>query len=169
MRHILGNATYTGSWVYGKYRHIATEDGMKIYDQPRDTWIEIPVPQIIDDETWERAQARKKRRSGKAKRNTDVLYLLQRPRRPGQSRLLCRHAGDRAPRVGARGAQHRSCRALRSAGPGGQGGGHAQWHQALPRMTEMTFIHPDVGHFCQEVKGPEMAQSILEINWLEGP
>ena len=77
VHHILGNTTYTGSWVYGKYRHVSTEDGMKVYDQPRDTWIEIPVPQVIDDETWERAQALKKQRSRKAKRNTNVLYLLQ--------------------------------------------------------------------------------------------
>ena len=77
VHHILGNATYTGSWVYGKYRHVSTEDGMKIYDQPRDTWIEIPIPQVIDDETWERAQALKKQRSRKANRNTNVLYLLQ--------------------------------------------------------------------------------------------
>ena len=77
VHHILGNATYTGSWVYGKYRHVSTEDGMKVYDQPRDTWIEIPVPQVIDDETWERAQKLKKQRGIKAKRNTKVLYLLQ--------------------------------------------------------------------------------------------
>ena len=77
VHHILGNATYTGSWVYGKYRHVSTEDGMNVYDQPRDTWIEIPVPQVIDDKTWERAQKLKKQRSIKAKRNTKVLYLLQ--------------------------------------------------------------------------------------------
>ena len=77
VHHILGNAAYTGTWLYGKYRHVSTEDGMKIHDQPRDTWIEIPIPQVIDDETWERARARKKQRSRKAKRNTKVLYLLQ--------------------------------------------------------------------------------------------
>ena len=77
VHHILGNATYTGSWVYGKYRHVSTEDGMKVYDQPRDTWIEIPVPQVIDDETWERAQKLKKQRGIKSKRNTKVLYQLQ--------------------------------------------------------------------------------------------
>ena len=77
VHHVLGNATYTGTWVYGKYRHISTEDGMKIYDQPWDTWIEIPIPQLIDDETWERAKKLKKQRSRKAKRNTKVLYLLQ--------------------------------------------------------------------------------------------
>ncbi len=84
VHHILGNATYTGIWVYGKYRHVSTEDGMKVYDQPRDTWIEIPVPQVIDDETWERAQALKKKRSVRAKRNTNVLYLLQHLLRCGE-------------------------------------------------------------------------------------
>ena len=41
----------------------------------------------------------------------------------------------------------------------------AQWHQALARMAEMTFTYPDVGHSVEEVKGPEMARSILEMNW----
>ena len=77
VHHILKNATYTGTWVYGRYRHVSTEDGMKVYNQPRDTWIEIPVPQVIDDKTWERAQKLKRQRGSKAKRNTKVVYLLQ--------------------------------------------------------------------------------------------
>ena len=77
VHHILGNATYTGTWLYGRYRHVSTEDGMKVYDQPKDTWIEIPVPQVVDDETWKRAQKLKKQRGSKAKRNTKVVYLLQ--------------------------------------------------------------------------------------------
>ena len=84
VHHILGNAAYTGTWLYGRYRHVSTEDGMKIHDQPQDTWIEIPIPQVIDDETWERAQALKKQRSRKAKRNTRVLYLLQHLLRCGE-------------------------------------------------------------------------------------
>ena len=68
---------YTGTWVYGKARHISTEDGTKSYDQPRDTWIEVPVPALVDEESWERAQSLKKQRSRRAKRNTKVLYLLQ--------------------------------------------------------------------------------------------
>ncbi len=84
VHHILGNAAYTGSWLYGKYRHVSTEDGMKIHEQPQDNWIEIPIPQIIDDETWERAQALKKQRSRNAKRNTKVLYLLQHLLRCGE-------------------------------------------------------------------------------------
>ena len=84
VHHVLGNATYTGTWVYGKSRHMSTEDGMKVYDQPRDTWIEIPIPQLIDDENWERAQKLKKQRSRRAKRNTKVVYLLQHLLRCGE-------------------------------------------------------------------------------------
>ena len=84
VHHVLGNATYTGTWVYGKSRHMSTEDGVKIYDQPRDTWIEIPIPQLIDDKTWERAQKVKKQRSSRAKRNTKVVYLLQHLLRCGE-------------------------------------------------------------------------------------
>ena len=29
--HVLANATYKGTWVYGKYRHVATEDGMQVH------------------------------------------------------------------------------------------------------------------------------------------
>ena len=39
---------------------------------------------------------------------------------------------------------------------------------ALPRMAEMAFIHPGVGHFSEEAKGPEMAQLVLAMNWPEG-
>ena len=84
LHQILGNAAYTGSWLYGKHRHVSTEDGMKIHEQQQDNWFEIPIPQIIDDETWERAQALKKQRSRNAKLNTKVLYLLQHLLRCGE-------------------------------------------------------------------------------------
>ena len=84
IHYVLRNETYTGTWVYGKERVISTEDGVKVYQQPEDTWIEVPVPQIIDDETWERAQALKKQRRSRAKRNTKVLYLLQHLLRCGE-------------------------------------------------------------------------------------
>ena len=77
IHYVLANATYTGTWVYGKTRVISTDYGTKEYDQPRDTWIEVPVPPLVDEETWERAQKLKKQRSRGAKRNTKVLYLLQ--------------------------------------------------------------------------------------------
>ena len=51
VHHILGNSAYTGTWLYGKHRHVSTEDGIRIHDQPKENWIEIPIPQIIDGET----------------------------------------------------------------------------------------------------------------------
>ncbi len=39
----------------------------------------------------------------------------------------------------------------------------AQWHEALPRMRDDTHRFPDVGHFIEEYKGPEIAASILAM------
>ena len=84
VHHVLGNATYTGTLVYGRFRHISTQDGTKVYNQPKETWIEIPFPRLVDDESWDRAQKMKKQRSRKSKRNTKVLYLLQHLLRCGE-------------------------------------------------------------------------------------
>ena len=84
VHRVLGNATYTGMLVYGKFRHISTQDGTKVYNQPKETWIEIPVPRLVDDESWDRAQKMKRQRSRKSKRNTKVLYLLQHLLRCGE-------------------------------------------------------------------------------------
>ena len=54
-----------------------TEQGTKVYQQPRDTWIDIPVAPIVDEETWDRAQKLKKQRLKRSKRNTRMFYLLQ--------------------------------------------------------------------------------------------
>ena len=77
IHNMLANATYTGVWAYGKTRWLSTEDGPQVHDEPRDTWIEIPVPPLVDEETWERAQKLKRQRTVRAKRNTKVAYLLQ--------------------------------------------------------------------------------------------
>ena len=84
IHYVLRNETYTGTWIYGKERVISTEEGVKVYQQPEDTWIAVPVPQIIDDETWERAQTLKKQRSRRARRNTKETYLLQHLLRCGE-------------------------------------------------------------------------------------
>lgn len=39
----------------------------------------------------------------------------------------------------------------------------AQWHAALPNMRNATWAYPDVGHFIEEYKGPEMAAAILDM------
>jgi pimeloyl-ACP methyl ester carboxylesterase len=41
-----------------------------------------------------------------------------------------------------------------------------QWQEALPQMKDSTFEFPEIGHFIEEYKGPEMAASILEMNGL---
>ena len=74
---ILGKEVYKGTWWYGKSRHISTEEGRRIYEQPEETWIEIPFPPIVDEETWNQVQVLKKQRLSRSKRNTKVFYLLQ--------------------------------------------------------------------------------------------
>ena len=56
---------------------MTTEEGTRIYAQPEETWIEVAVPPLVDEETWERAQQLKKQRLAASKRNTKVFYLLQ--------------------------------------------------------------------------------------------
>ena len=77
VHRLIGNETYKGIWNYGQKRKVSTEDGLKVYDQPRDTWIGVPIPPLVDEETWDRAQKLKKERRIKSKRNTKVFYLLQ--------------------------------------------------------------------------------------------
>ncbi len=74
---LLGNETYTGTWWYGKARWIVTEAGESVYPQPKDSWIEVPIPSLVDEETWERAQDLKKQRRVRSTRNTKTFYLLQ--------------------------------------------------------------------------------------------
>ena len=56
---------------------MTTEEGTRIYAQPEETWIEVAVPPLVDEATWERAQQLKKERLAVSKRNTKVSYLLQ--------------------------------------------------------------------------------------------
>ena len=56
---------------------MTTEEGTKIYAQPKETWIEVAVPPLVDETTWNRAQQLKKQRLAVSKRNTKVTYLLQ--------------------------------------------------------------------------------------------
>ena len=77
VHQLLGNPVYTGTWSYGRTRNIASDEGTRVFAQPSDTWIEVPVPPLVDAETFARAQAAKRARQSRAKRNTKVLYLLQ--------------------------------------------------------------------------------------------
>ena len=74
---ILSREVYKGAWHYGKARWVVTEAGEKVYPLPRDQWIEVPFPPLVDQDTWDRAQELKKQRRQKSQRNTKIFYLLQ--------------------------------------------------------------------------------------------
>ena len=74
---LLGKEVYKGDWWYGKSRWVATEGGETVYAQPQDAWIKVPFPPLVDEQTWDRAQAIKKQRKTQSTRNTKIFYLLQ--------------------------------------------------------------------------------------------
>ena len=74
---ILRREVYKGAWHYGRARWVVTEGGEMVYPRPRDEWIEVPFPPLVDEETWDRAQALKIQRKQRSKRNTKAFYLLQ--------------------------------------------------------------------------------------------
>ena len=92
VNHILGHTAYKGILQFGKAVHVATDEGRIVYPQPPETWIDVPVPTIIDPAIWKRAQELKKERLSKSKRNTKVLYILQHLAKCGKCgrRLGCR-------------------------------------------------------------------------------
>ena len=72
-----GREVYKGTWHYGKARWVVTEAGERVYPQPEDRWIQVPFPPLVEEETWDRAQAIKNQRRQKSNRNTKIFYLLQ--------------------------------------------------------------------------------------------
>ncbi len=87
IRNILKNETYTGTWYYGKTKMI--DDGKKRNPKPkcgfgkqvtraRDEWIGVPVPMIIDEDTYKRAVARVTLNAEQADRSVKHQYLLGR-------------------------------------------------------------------------------------------
>ncbi len=77
VNRILRNEVYKGTWWYGKVRYTATDSGMRRDGQPRERWVGVPFPPLVDEETWERAQALRKRRLTRSPRNTKTFHLLQ--------------------------------------------------------------------------------------------
>jgi len=97
IRHILTNETYTGIWHYGKTKMISdgqeatrkqkAKTGLgKQVARPREEWVAVTVPAIIDRSMFDKAQARMKINAEQAKRNTKREYLLGR-------RLRCAKCG----------------------------------------------------------------------------
>ena len=74
---ILGLEAYKGTWIFGKRRHVATEQGMRRYNRPEEEWVEVPFPPVVEEELWDLAQEAKKQRLTHPGRNTKLFYLLQ--------------------------------------------------------------------------------------------
>jgi site-specific DNA recombinase len=71
---ILANETYTGTWYYGRRNWEAERQ------------IAVNVPVIVDAQTWEAAQKRRKKNKREAKRNRKYDYLLA-------GKLVCGRCG----------------------------------------------------------------------------
>jgi site-specific DNA recombinase len=74
---ILSNETYAGVWYYGQRNDCAHKK------TPREHWIAVAVPEIVDRKTWEAVQKRKAVNKAIAKRNTKQEYLVGRRVRCG--------------------------------------------------------------------------------------
>ena len=73
IRQILVNETYAGIWRYGKRTR---DNNGKWRTNPREHWIAVEVPAIVDRELWEKAQERLKLNKERARRNRKHQYLL---------------------------------------------------------------------------------------------
>jgi site-specific DNA recombinase len=71
---ILGKETYCGVWHYGKKGKV----NGKCSHNPRESWIAVPVPPIVDRSTWQAAQDRLRRNKALSRRNTKYEYLVGR-------------------------------------------------------------------------------------------
>jgi site-specific DNA recombinase len=77
VRRLVANPVYRGTWYWGKTR-TAKRNGRKVkVEQPRDQWIAVTVPAIVDEDTWNRAQACLLQNKVQSRRNAKRHYLLQ--------------------------------------------------------------------------------------------
>lgn len=88
VHHILSDPVYTGTAFANRYEYVTPkrprarsprcEEKTCRRRRPRDQWIAIPVPPVLDQETWERAQAQLARNALIAFRNNKKHnYLLR--------------------------------------------------------------------------------------------
>ena len=84
---ILSNTAYIGRLYYGKYQHVEPESRRKpinlknprtsVQTTPREQWLEIPVPSIIDQETFDTVQdlIAHSKETNPRRRSRDYLFL----------------------------------------------------------------------------------------------
>jgi site-specific DNA recombinase len=71
---ILGNETYTGTKHYNRRKR---QSPTKTLSRPEEEWIPIPVPAIVDRETWEAAQRRLAYNRKMKRKRPQHKYLLR--------------------------------------------------------------------------------------------
>ncbi len=77
IRRIVTNSTYKGEWYWGK-THRRKVNGKTVQSRvPREEWVMVPVPVLIDPERWEQAQSQLKKNKRVSSRNTKHKYLLR--------------------------------------------------------------------------------------------
>jgi site-specific DNA recombinase len=89
---MLRNPAYAGRACFGKTMRTADQPGLNrtarlagrstpksysVTDRPREDWLEIPVPALVTEDTWQRAQQRLTDNKRYAARNSKVPSLLQ--------------------------------------------------------------------------------------------
>jgi site-specific DNA recombinase len=89
VHHILADPVYTGTAYANRYRFVPPKKPRRAHGprtheascrqlKPREQWIAIPVPALIDQETWDRAQAQLARNAALSFRNNKKhSYLLR--------------------------------------------------------------------------------------------
>lgn len=81
VHHILASETYCGVWHYNRSK----QNGTSAERRPKDEWIAVEVPAIVDRETWEAARERAAENTSH-KRHTEKEFLLE-------GRLFCNRCG----------------------------------------------------------------------------
>lgn len=116
---ILQNETYTGTAYMLKTKGVEPRKHPKLkkyrqrrksskVDRPREDWIGVPVPVIIERELWEKAQRLRKRNAKRSPRNnTKNFYMLR-------GLVVCGYCGSMAPGYVSNQHTYYSCGAKRN-------------------------------------------------------
>jgi site-specific DNA recombinase len=80
--HILKDETYVGRY----YANRRVRQGKKVVDRPRSEWIEVAVPALIDQATFDAAQQQRVKNKVNSPRNTKHFHLMQ-------YRMRCKQCG----------------------------------------------------------------------------
>jgi site-specific DNA recombinase len=109
---ILKNATYTGTMHYGKTANTygTTNPDKKTTHRrkPQEEWLAVPVPRIIDQDTFDAAQVRMQQNARTSRRNRKHEYLLC------NARLRCEQCGTAMTGQSRHGGKYRYYRCGRS-------------------------------------------------------